>query len=312
MDRFEGMRFFVKVVESGSFAGAAARLQVSAGRVSEHVKALEQRLGAQLLIRTTRKLSLTEVGRAYYERCTRILADLEEAEQAAKDLHAAPHGELRVNASPSFGMMQLAPAISDFTARFPAVSVELMLSDRIVDLVEEGFDLAVRVEPLPDSSLIARQLSPVRLVICAAPSYLKQHGTPRTPADLASHNCLTLTGPSYLRHWHLTRAGGAPLDISPAGSLRSNSAGVLTCAAIAGHGLVCLPTYLIGDALRAGRLVTVLDDYVAPPLTLRALYPQNRHLSAKVRGFVDFVAERFGREPAWDDWCRRSTERSAA
>jgi DNA-binding transcriptional LysR family regulator len=312
VDRFESMRIFAKVVEKGSFAGAAARLHYSAGMVSEHVKALEERLGARLLNRTTRKLSLTEVGRTYYERCTRILADLEEAEQAASDLHAAPRGELRVNASPSFGMMQLAPAISDFTARFPSVSVELTLSDRMVDLIDEGFDLAVRVEPLPDSSLIARQLTPVRLAICAAPSYIARHGSPRTPADLAKHNCLTLTGPSHFQQWFLPGSTGDPADVFPAGNLRSNSAGVLMCAALAGHGLICLPSYIAGDALRSGRLVSVLNEYPTPTFTLRALYPSNRHLSAKVRGFVDFLAERFGKEPAWDDWRRVLSEETAA
>jgi DNA-binding transcriptional LysR family regulator len=294
MDRFEDMRIFAKVVESGSFSGAATRLHLSAGSVSEHVKALEERLGTQLLRRTTRKLSLTETGRAFYERATRILADLDEAERAASDLQAEPRGELRVNATPAFGMLELAPAIAEFTAQYPAVSVELMLTDRMVDLIDEGFDLAVRVEPIPDSSLIARQLGPVRLVICAAPEYLARHGTPRTPADLAGHNCLTVTGPSEFRKWRLVGPDGEPLEVSPKGSLSSNSACVLTCAARAGQGLVCLPTFIVGEALRTGRLVTVLDDYVAQPFTLRALYPPNRHLSAKVRRFVDFLAERFG------------------
>jgi len=308
VDRFDSMRIFAKVVESSSFAGAAARLNFSTGMVSQHVKALEERLGARLLNRTTRKVSLTEVGRAYYERCTRLLADIEEAEHAVSDLQAAPRGDLRVNATPSFGMMQLAPAIADFTGRFPEVSVELMLTDRIVDFVDEGFDLAVRVEPMRDSSLIARQLAPCRLVICGAPSYIREHGKPRAPADLADHNCLTLTGSSYLRSWHLTAAGRAPLDISPSGSLRANSAAVLMCAALAGHGLACLPTYLAGEALCSGRLVTVLDDFVAPPLILRALYPHSRYLSPKVRAFVDFLAERYAGEPVWDRWCRRRVD----
>lgn len=308
MDRFDSMRIFAKVVESGGFAGAAARLRLSASVISEHVKALEERLGARLLNRTTRKVSLTEVGRAYYERCTRLLADLEDAERAAGDINTAPRGELRVNAAPSFGTTHLAPAIVDFASRFPEISVELVLSDIMVDLIDKGFDLAVRVEPPPDSSLIARQLAPCRLVICGAPSYIGKRGRPRTPADLAGHNCLTLTGPSYLRHWHLAPAGGALLDIAPSGNLRANSVAVLMCAALAGHGLACLPTYLVGEALCAGRLVTVLDDYVASPLVLRALYPHSRHLSAKVRAFVDFLVERFGSEPDWDAWCRRPSE----
>jgi DNA-binding transcriptional LysR family regulator len=277
------------------------------------VKELEERLGARLLNRTTRKVSLTETGRAYYERCTRLLSDLEETEQAVSDMHAAPCGELRVNAAPSFGILQLAPAIADFTERFPAISVELMLTIRIADLIDEGFDVAVWVGELPDSSLISRQLAPCRMVVCGAPRYFEKHGTPRTPADLAIHNCLTVavTGLSYYRTWHLTAADGTALKISPIGNMRTNSGAVLKVAALAGHGLVCLPTYLVGDALQSGRLVTVLDDYTAPPLALRALYPHNRHLSAKVRAFVDFLAARFEQEPPWDSWCRASREQSA-
>jgi DNA-binding transcriptional LysR family regulator len=245
VDRFDNMRVFAKVVESGSFTGAAARLGVSVSMVSQHVKELEERLAVRLLNRTTRKVSLTETGRAYYDRCTRLLADLEETERAASDMHAAPRGELRVNATPSFGILQLAPAIADFTARFPAISVELVLSNRLGDLIEDGFDVAVRVEPLPDSSLIARQLAPCCMVICGEPNYFRTHSIPRTPADLTDHNCLTVSGIglSYYRTWHLTAAGGTPMNISPMGDLRSNSGAVLMVAALAGNGLVCLPTY---------------------------------------------------------------------
>lgn len=312
MDRFESMRIFAKVVESGSFASAAARLGISTGTASEHVKELEERLGTQLMRRTTRKLALTDTGRDFYERATRILADLEQAEQAASDLQASPRGELRVNATPLFGMFQLGPAIADFTARFPGISVEIALSHRLADLIDEGFDLAVRVESVPDSSLIARQLAPVRLVVCAAPAYLERRGTPKTPADLAAHNCLTLTGPSELRNWHLIEADGTPVDVVVTGHLRSNSVGVLMCAALAGQGLVCLPTFVTGDALRTGRLVTVLDEYVAQPLTLRALYPPNRHLSAKVRAFVDFLAERYGKPSLWADSRQAASGETAA
>ena len=313
MDRFDSMRVFAKVVENSSFAGAAARLDISASMVTLHVKELEERLGVRLLYRTTRKVSLTETGRAYYERCTRLLADLEETEQAVSDMHAAPRGELRVNATETFGILQLAPAIADFTTCFPAISVELMLSKHTVDLIEEGFDVAVRVGELPDSSLIAHQLAPCRMVVCGAPSYFEKHGKPRTPADLTAHNCLTVaeTGSYYYRAWHLIAADGTALNISPTGNLRTNSGAVLIVAAIAGHGLAYLPTYLVGDALQSGRLVTVLDDYMAPPLPLRALYPHNRYLSAKVRAFVDFLAARFGKEPPWDSWRRTPGEQSA-
>ncbi len=312
MDRFDNMRMFAKVAESASFTDAAANLHISASMASQHVKELEERLGVRLLNRTTRRVSLTEVGRAYYERCTRLLADLEEAERAAGEMQAAPRGELRVNSTPAFGIVQLAPAVANFTAQFPAISVELVLSDRMVDLVEEGFDVAVRVETLPDSSLIARQLTPCRVVICGAPVYLEKHGIPRTPADLANLNCLTVTVPSYYRDWYLTEPGGSAVEVSPKGNLRSNSGAVLLLAALAGHGLVYLPTYLAGEALESGRLVTVLDDYAAAPLVLRAIYPHSHHLSAKVRAFVDFLVARFGREPAWDKWRRAAGKQSAA
>jgi len=174
----------------------------------------------------------------------------------------------------------------------------------MVDLIDDGFDVAIRAEPLHDSSLIARQLAPLRVVLCAAPSYFETHARPRTPADLKDHNCLTMTGSALYRMWHLRAADGTALDIAPVGNLRSNISSVLETAALAGHGLAWLPTYLCSEALRSGRLVTVLDDYTAPPYTMRALYPHNRHLSAKVRAFVDFLATRFGREPYWDKDCR--------
>ena len=300
MDRFESMRIFAKVVETSSFTTASAGLGISTSMVSQHVKLLEERLGARLLNRTTRRMSLTEVGRGYYDRCKRLLSDLEEAESAVGQMQVAPRGELRVNATPVFGVLHLAPAVADFTARFPSISVELMLSDRIVDIVDESFDLAVRVEPLPDSSLVTRQIASCRMVICGAPAYFKKHGVPRTPADLADHNCLIFTGTSYMRSWHFVSPKGEVVDVSLKGNLKSNNAAVLLWAAKEGQGLVAVPDYMVvGEGLRAGDLRTVLDDYAAPPVTIRAVYPHGRHLSAKVRSFVDFLAERFGREPSW-------------
>ncbi len=302
MDRFDSMRIFAKVVETTSFTTAASGLGISTSMVSQHVKELEERLGARLLNRTTRRMSLTEVGRAYYDRCKRLLSDLEEAEAAVGNMQGAPQGELRVNATPVFGALQLAPAIADFTNRFPSISVEVMLSERIVDLIDEGFDVAVRVEPLPDSSLVTRQIASYRMVVCGAPAYFKKHGVPRTPADLADHNCLTFTGPGYMRTWHLVSSDGETLEVPVRGNLKSNNAAVLLLAALEGQGLIAVPTYLVGDALETDRLQTILDDYAAPPLTIRAVYPHSRHLSAKVRTFVDFLAERFGREASWEAW----------
>ncbi len=231
MDRLANMRVFAKVVENGSFAGAAARLSISASMVSQHVKELEERLGARLLNRTTRKVSVTEVGRAYYERCTRVLADIEEADRAAGDMQTSPRGDLRVNSTPCFGAHHVGSAIVDFAARFPDISVELMLSDRLVDLVDEGFDVAVRLEQLPDSRLIARKLASCRLVLCGAPDYFAEHGTPRMPADLSDHNCLELTASSFFRRWHLTDGSGTELHLSLKGTVRSNYAAVLVRAA---------------------------------------------------------------------------------
>ena len=191
---FQQLRFLCALAEQCHFGRAAERCAVTQSTLSGGIKELEERLSVRLLNRTTRKVSVTETGRAYYERCTRLLADLEETEQAVSDMHATPRGELRVNATPTFGILQLAPAIADFTTRFPAISVELMLSKHIVDLIEEGFDVAVRVGELPDSSLIARQLAPCRMVVCGAPSYFEKHGRPRTPTDLTAHNCLTVAG----------------------------------------------------------------------------------------------------------------------
>jgi DNA-binding transcriptional LysR family regulator len=300
MDRFESMRIFAKVVETSSFTTASAGLGLSTSMVSQHVKLLEERLGARLLNRTTRRMSLTEVGRGYYDRCKRLLSDLEEAEAAVGQMQVAPRGELRVNATPVFGVLHLAPAVADFTARFPSISVEVMLSDRIVDLVDESFDVAVRVEPLPDSSLVARQIASCRMVICGAPSYFKKHGVPRTPADLVDHNCLTFTGASAVRAWHLMSSTGEAVDLPLKGNLKSNNAAVLLWAAMEGQGLVAMPDYMVGEALQSGGLRTVLQDYAPPPLAIRAVYPHGRHLSAKVRNFVDFLAARFGREPPWE------------
>jgi DNA-binding transcriptional LysR family regulator len=301
MDRFESMRIFTKVVEASSFTTASSGLGLSTSMVSQHIKQLEERLGARLLNRTTRRMGLTEVGRAYYDRCKRLLSDLEEAESAVGRMQVAPRGDLRVNATPVFGVLHLAPAVADFTARYPSISIEVMLSDRIVDLVDESFDVAVRVEPLPDSSLVARQIASCRIVICGAPAYFKKHGVPRTPADLANHNCLTFTGTSYTRGvWQLASSKGEALEVTPRGNLRSNNAAVLLFAASEGQGLVAMPTYMVSDALKSGSLRTVLDDYAPPLLTIRAVYPHGRHLSAKVRTFVDFLAARFGREPLWE------------
>jgi DNA-binding transcriptional LysR family regulator len=302
MDRFVSMSVFTRVVEERSFIGAARHLRMSPASISAHVRELEERLGVRLLNRTTRSLSLTDVGRTYYDRCVVLLAELEEAESLASALQAAPRGLLRLNTSPGLGVRHVAPAIADFATLHPDMSVELDLTDRPIDLVEEGVDLALRVEPVPESSLIVRQLTPVRMVICAASAYLERRGMPSVPQDLEAHDCLVQSQLPSWNHWHLTGPDGLPRAVSVNGTLRSNSAEALRAAALRGQGLICLPTYLVGEDLIAGRLLPVLSDHAPASTALRALYPHRRHLSAKVRVFVDFLALRFSQDPCWDAW----------
>ncbi len=293
------MHAFIKVVDTRSFTAAAERLNLSKSVVSRRIAELENRLGARLLNRTTRKLSLTEVGQAFYERCTRILADLDEAEQAVADLHAAPRGRLRVNAPVSFGLLHLAPAVSDFLTRYPAIEIEMDLNDRYVDLIDEGYDLAVRIGRLRDSSLIAKRLAPARHVVCASPAYLEKHGTPTAPEDLTAHNCLIYTNVPPAEQWQF-RVGGEMRTVRVSGSLRANNGDLLREAAIAGVGIAVMPTFLCGDALSSGALKCLLLESYAVESAVHAVYPQNRHLSPKVRVFVDFLANRFGPQPYWD------------
>ncbi|MBB4517481.1 DNA-binding transcriptional LysR family regulator [Paraburkholderia fungorum] len=306
------MTAFAKVVECGTFSGAARRLHIAPPVITRRVQDLEFHLGVRLFNRTTRRICLTEVGQMFYERCVRILAELEETENAASLQQAELRGVLRVNASLSFGMLHLAPAIAHFTARYPEVSVELTLTDRVVDLIEEGFDLAVRAEPLPDSSLVARRLAPCRSVVCAAPSYLTGRGVPRSPADLTAHNCLTLSTSLNSAEWVFTDAERHAQRVRVAGNLRANSSGALVAAAIEGQGLILEQTCTVGEELKAGRLVAVLTDYGLPEAAIHAAFPHRLLLSGKVRTFVDFLAARFGHDPDWDDWRRGMSPQPAA
>jgi DNA-binding transcriptional LysR family regulator len=299
MDRMTGMAAFTKVVGTGSFSAAAREMQVSQALVTKQIQELESWLGARLLNRTTRRLSLTEVGTAFYEKCTQILEAVEEARSEAGALQTAPRGRLRINAPVSFGLLHLAPVVTEFLIRFPEVSVELLVNDRLVDLLEGGFDVGVRIGRLRDSSLIARRIAPIRLAVCAAPDYLARHGVPQTPDDLAGHSCLEYTYFESRGAWRLLDAGNE-IVVPVAGRYLANNADVLRSTAIAGGGIALLPTFLVGEDLRSGRLVRLLPDYPPPEQALHALYPPGRHLSAKVRSFVDFLVARFGGEPAWD------------
>jgi DNA-binding transcriptional LysR family regulator len=306
MDTLVSMKVFRLVVEAGSFVAAAERMQLSPAMASKHVMHLETHLGARLLNRTTRKISLTEAGRGYYERCAQALTELEEAEQAVSEAAAVPKGTLRINSVSTFGMRELMPAIADYTARHPGVTVEITMTDRIVDLVEEGYDLAIRASRssrLRASSLIARQIARAYFVICASPEYLRRHGTPRVPDDLRHHNCLRLSANGPLaREWPIG-SGDQAASVPATGNIVADDIEALRVAALLGAGIAYLGTDCIRDDLEGGRLVPLMLDHVAPrELPIFAMYPSRRHLSAKVRSFVDFIAERFAGEAHWPTW----------
>jgi DNA-binding transcriptional LysR family regulator len=287
------MEAFVRVVEAGSFVAAADRLGLSTSSLSRLVADLEQHLGARLLNRTTRRLSLTESGQAYYERCVTLLADVAEAEAVAGQSAAQARGTVRLTCSYSMAEQTVAPAIAAFVEQHPAVKFELVVSDRIVDLIEEGFDLAIRVGSVGSDRLVARRLGSMQLVLCAALAYLERHGTPASPADLPRHNALTYAYSASPRVWRFTDAAGTPHDIRVTGNLHANSGDALRAAAIAGLGILYEPDFLVGSALRTGQLVRLLPDYSGAGGDIWAVYASRRHLSLKVRLFVDHIAAAF-------------------
>jgi DNA-binding transcriptional LysR family regulator len=274
------MALFARVVETGSFTRAAAGLGLSKSSVSKQVSRLEARLGARLLNRTTRRLSLTEAGQAFFEGCQRVVAEAAAAEQAVTHLAAAPRGVLRVNAPMSFGVLHVAPAVPELLAACPELALDLTLNDRRVDLIEEGYDMAIRIGALGDSSLIARRLAPSHRMLCAAPAYLARHGRPEAPEDLADHDCLVYSYQTLGREWRLR---------SPAGERRVRIA-------------VFLPSFIAGEALRGGGLERLLPAWRdAEETGVHAVYPAGRNLAPKVRVFIDFLAARFGDPPYWDE-----------
>jgi DNA-binding transcriptional LysR family regulator len=300
MDRLAALEAFVRVAETHSFSEAARRLRASKSLVSRQVAALEADLGARLFHRTTRSLTLTEAGQGYYERAARILADLDEANLSVSRLQAAPRGRLRINAPMSFGYLHLAPAIPEFLARHPEVAIDMVMNDRFVDLVDEGFDVAVRIARMADSSLVARKLAPIRRAICASPAYFARHGVPATPDDLKVHECLTYSNLPTPGEWRLLHPGGRPWPVEIKGRFQANNGDALLAAALAGLGVINQPTFIVGRDLQAGTLVSVLTEFTPQDSALHAVYPHSRHLSPKVRAFVDFLVERFGPRPYWD------------
>jgi len=293
MDKLESLRAFIRVVEAGGFAAAAREMGGSRSAVAKLVARLERALGTQLLVRSTRRVRPTEAGLAFYERGQTVLAELEEAEQAVSQLQAEPRGRLRINAPMSFGTLQLAGVVAEFMAAHPALTVELVLNDRLIDPIEEGFDVTVRIsEPVARTALVTRILARVRMVLCASPAYLEARGEPAHPGELAAHACLHYGYREAGNQWRLEGADGRH-SVTVRCALWSNNGEVLREAALRGLGIALLPTFIVGAELESGRLRALLPGYRPPDAALSALYPRHRHLSAKVRLFVETLAERF-------------------
>ena len=293
------LEVFHAVVRHASYARAADELGLSPSGVSRIVTRLEARLGARLVHRTTRKLSLTEAGKTFHARTAQVLVDLAEAEAEVQEVTLTPRGKLRLTAPVVFGQLHVAPLLPDLFARYPELTVDLALADRVVDLVDEGLDLALRIGTLADSRLIARRLCTNRRVLVAAAKYLKKRGTPRTPSDLAGHECILFTGFTRPRDWHLIGPTG-PATVTVSGRLASNNIDVTTRAAMAGLGITMGATLSVGPALLSGQLVRVLPDHEFEPTAIFAVYPSARQLSTKVRATLDFFSEQLRDPPSWD------------
>jgi DNA-binding transcriptional LysR family regulator len=301
MERLDYDRMFVAVMETGSFAKAAVRLGTSSGQASKLVSRLEEGLGARLLNRTTRALSPTEVGQAYFERIKLLLDDLDALDEAIKNRSGAAIGKLRITVPMSFGTTQLAPALIDFAQLFPGINLDVSFNDRVVNLVDEGFDAGVRIGNPSDSSLIARKLCSARVVIASSPAYIAEHGKPATPHDLSGHDCILDTNFRDPFVWRFRDPSSREqLAINVSGRLRFSSADVCLAAAEKGLGIARVPSFIAGPLFQAGRLMPLLQKFQDSPYSIHVIYPPGRYLALKVRVFVDFLSERFHGEPEWD------------
>jgi len=299
VDRLTALATFAKVVEQGSFARAAERLGLSTSAASRQVADLEAYLDARLLNRTTRRISLTEAGQSFYERCVQLLADLEETEAAVRSTTVEPRGTLRVTCGVSFGERHLAPAVAEFAARHEGLNFDLDLSDRSVDLVEEGFDLAIRIGASRQQALVSRRIGTTQLVCCASPAYLARQPAPLTPADLERHDCLAYAYASLASAWTFESGDGERHVPSIVPRHRANNGRMLAGLAAAGLGVVLEPDFIVAPEVHAGRLVRLLPGFQPPRSPIAAVYPSRRHLSAKVRSFVDYLAKRFAIRQEW-------------
>ncbi|MDB5806228.1 MAG: bacterial regulatory helix-turn-helix, lysR family protein [Betaproteobacteria bacterium] len=299
MDKLHAMEVFTKVAELGSFTKAAERMEMAPASVSAAVQNLEAHLGVRLFTRTTRKINLTDDGRAYLERSLRVLAEIEETESALKQTQTNPQGKLRVEIPTGLGHMYVTPALPAFSARYPDMQVVMTLNDRFVDLTEEEVDVILRIGELSDSTMVARRLYEARFICCASPDYLKRHGAPKSPDELAQHNCIGYFSASLGRsaRWNFKK-DGQPYTHAPTGTLHVNNSEAVIDLAAAGVGIICMLETSLFRAIREGRLVPVLQDFDTQSMPVSALYWPSRHLSAKVRVFIDFIAELFAREVA--------------
>ncbi len=297
MDKLHAMEIFSRVAELESFSKAAERLSLAPASVSTAIRNLEAHLGVRLMTRTTRKVSLTDDGRAYLDRCRRLLAEIEETENALKQTQSKPQGRLRVEIPTGLGHMYVTPALPGFSARYPDVKVVVTLGDRFVDLTEEEVDVILRVGALEDSTMVAKRIYDARFVTCAAPAYVARHGRPMTPQELAGHNCLGYFSASLGRsaRWNY-RKGGRNIVHAPEGTLHTNNPEALIDLAEAGSGIVCMLETGLLRSIREGRLIPLLEDWESPVMPISVLYWPSRHLSAKVRVFVDFITELFAKQ----------------
>ncbi len=299
MGQLEDINTFVYIVDAGTISGAANKLNIAKSAVSRRLVDLEKRLGVQLLNRTTRQSSLTDSGREYYQRATQILADVDELNEVTSDSKSELTGGLSIAAPLSFGLQHLTPIINKFAIAHPGVDLRLDFADRQVDLIEEGFDVAIRIAQLKDSSYMARKLTPISLVLCASPDYLKRNGTPQRPEDLMSHEILHYaSAPDYT--WRFTGPDGKQTNLKLPPKITANNGDYLCGAAVAGLGLSVIPTFMAWKEIENGNLVCLMSDYTFPSLNAYAVYPQTRHLSKRVRAFIDTLVEAFKDEPYWD------------
>ncbi|TQV74253.1 LysR family transcriptional regulator [Exilibacterium tricleocarpae] len=299
MNRFDAMEVYVAVVEAGSLSAAAERLNLAKSAVSRRIAELENHLGVQLLTRTTRRQTLTDTGRAYYQQCLRILNDVAELESSIASQTSALKGRLRIAAPLTFGVYHLTQAINEFIARHPAIEFDLDFNDRLIDLVHEGFDVSLRIGSLENSSMIARRLAAIHHVVCASPNYLKTRGRPQHPDELRGHRVIHYSNlPDS--SWHYRHGDGTQGTAAVPAKILANNGDFIRCAAVAGHGITMLPTFIVHESIRSGALVPLLTEYRWRGVNAYAIYPPTRHLSLRVRAFIDFLAERFSGTPSWD------------